>query len=123
MKKRNTQILIANVSATINAITPTVVRVFEENNFDKKYISSCIDWCINEALFNVLLLSVIGTPRCHTYEIVYSRISLVIETHLRAVISFQDVAMFKDNSVKTICNGQDLYITTYHEYVQHVQQY
>lgn len=116
MHNRNSHLLIANIRPTIHAITPEVIKVFEENNYDKRYITACIDWCINEALFNVLLLSVVNIPKCQIFEIVYSRISFILETHIRSSISFRDVSVFKENSVKTICNGQDLYITTYHDF-------
>lgn len=116
MQNRNSHILIANIRPTIYAITPEIIKVFEENNYDKRFVSACMDWCINEALFNVLLLSVANSQKCQIFEVVYSRISFILETHIRSCISFKDISIFRENPVKTICNGQDLYITTYHDF-------
>ena len=117
MENKTNRVLIANIAPTIHAITPIVHAVFEECGYDKKYILPCIEWCINEALFNVLLLSVVNSTKHHIYEVVYSRISFVLETHIRSIIDFREVlAVFKDNPVKTTFTSQAIYITTYHEH-------
>lgn len=111
-----TMLIIANIAPTLHVITPIVHAVFEECNYDKKFIQQCIEWCINEALFNVLLLSVVNSTKHHIYEVVYSRISFVIETHIRSIVDFREVFVFKDNQVKTKFVNQAIYITTHHEH-------
>lgn len=110
----NVRFLFIRYSEALAKIVPEVSKIFEENNYDKKYMPACIDWCINESLLNSLLLNVINNASCDMFKIVYSKIAFLIDTQTRAVVSMDDTSIFSDRPVKTLCNGKDLIISTYY---------
>lgn len=116
MMNKIPHILIVNIGPLLAKIKPEISKVFEENNYNKNHIPPCVTWCIDEALFNVLLLCMQPKIRPDEFQVVYSRISYILETHIKAFVSFQDTCIFNDNSVSTFYDGSDLYIKSNHDF-------
>lgn len=113
MEKTNFSVWIVDLKPLLHSVKPKIVEIFEENNYDKSLVPNCIHWCVNEALFNVLLLSVINEDKRPEYEVTYSRLRFLFETHMRTFATLQDCMVFQENTVETFINNQDLYITLY----------
>lgn len=117
--KRVTKILMFNVHSVVLFLTGHVKRVFEENSENLNYVNGCVDYCINKSLEEIYLVNIINIPQCPFYDTVWNKVKYDLAPYLSNVISFGDLNELKDNQVKTMCNGLDLFITTVNDYEQY----
>ena len=114
--RRFTPILMFNITPVIKQILPKVEAVFLHYNVNLDHLEYCLDWCVDESLRSVFLLSVNEKNKCDFYKTVYSIVSKDLDRYMRAIINFNDLNILTGSNVKTICNGQDLFLTTTGQY-------
>jgi hypothetical protein len=108
---RNTITLLVDVRTFVRTMYPVSVRLFEIHNLDKQYIEDFIDWTINEMLHDVYMLVIPNQPLSPTFRLMFDEIKNAMRPHFTCALPYSSVSCFQPVSVKTICNGADLFIT------------
>lgn len=111
MHDNNKILIISDIEPFINHSVKITIPIANNYNVQLNDLDYFFDWSVNQILVDNFNMKVVHHYRHDVYLCMYSEISEPLYKFFINSVNLHDLNILRNESVKTLVNGRDLFIT------------